>query len=397
MLAAGARAPGQSLSLREVVSTIEASATTNPREAVTLLDGSLPVDSWLEASELRKQRVLIDLANRVPRPSAIATYGAATVPGIYSDIIVNASWGRLLLGPTEEKARRSALAVLYVDAARTQFTAGFARYRKLKEEYARLLTAWNNTPEAQQTEEMRTRLQFAKDDVDAQAGRYESAIEIVTTFDEREPTVFRDRLRTQLPAAAQSPFPASLTFDRTALVWRRFDSDGAASSTRLPVENPILRWNFCDGSAPTLPTTATQLQVRGEISIQPIERDWLDFDLFVHEGWRLRPGVEPISDQDGTAGSMPVVPTALILARDIWIAGNFPRAELDRLRDARRNGRCARFGPFTVSGPAGIGDGITTAFASRDGVFLPDVHVIGLIVRRIPNSPQPSSANYAWP
>jgi hypothetical protein len=135
------------------------------------------------------------------------------------------------------------------------------------------------------------------------------------------------------------------------------------------------------------------LRVRFQFARVALRRPWLDTSLFSLGGWALA-GRRRLSLSTGTltdnTGLFPLLPTALIVARNLQISASWSQADLTFIRE-RLQAKDLTFGPFALSGryqrPRAAA--ATAVQARFDGVTItaPQLQAIGRVSQLIPACP----------
>ncbi|WP_434390281.1 hypothetical protein [Melittangium boletus] len=135
------------------------------------------------------------------------------------------------------------------------------------------------------------------------------------------------------------------------------------------------------------------LRVQFKFARVALRRPWLDASLFSLGGWAMagRPRLAlSTGSLTGNTGIFPLLPTALIVARELRISAAWSQADVTFIRE-RLQQKDLTFGPFALSGqfqrPRARAP--TLARATFDGVTLsaPDLQAIGQMSQLIPACP----------
>lgn len=98
------------------------------------------------------------------------------------------------------------------------------------------------------------------------------------------------------------------------------------------------------------------------------------------------------------SGEMTVLPTAVILARDLQVAGSFSRPLVDQMNSRIAASASVGFGPFSIAGRFSIGDqaGSKKGTVTTTGLSAPDVQLMAYVCGVLPASPNPDPS-LPWP
>lgn len=156
--------------------------------------------------------------------------------------------------------------------------------------------------------------------------------------------------------------------------------------------------NFSSSSTETRKHLETSdIKMSFKIATIQIQRPWLNSTLFDLEAWNLggqragkiSSGKPPSTDPDLNTRLLPFYSTALIIAKNIEISGNWSQSDYNFLSRSISGGVSVGFGPFTLGGANYSKQHTEEHFNStfNNGTFnVPGAQVIGVINRVVPRS-----------
>ena len=412
--------PADSLTVeQQIYAALSATFAPSPNTSLILFDPGITIDGWIDPHADQLQARLAQIANEGLKSVPLRNPTAATVPVVYDQILRRESWGELVLDKTQQQQFADANKILYKDPAQKTPTSGYALYLQLKDRYTKVQSAWDSTPEDKRTETMRAELDAAARDLELRgnAPLYESNLETIESILATQPVRQRDRWIAQLEGSSVlSPngsrsFPVSFVpaigFDY-ARRWTTIKTDSAPVPSAIAAlpwpQNYGGPWRYCAGAtfsdSDVRSATGATPTVSMEATALAISRPWMDEALFSYRGWKMSGAGGPISSGGlpfQARGSLPIIVTHIILARNVAIDGQLPPSELAKLTSQSQAGKCSAFGPFVVSGNTEIGTGIVFAVPFGGGFYSPNTEVIGVLVTSVPKSPDPDLTHYRWP
>lgn len=157
-----------------------------------------------------------------------------------------------------------------------------------------------------------------------------------------------------------------------------------------------MKWkigNLSDpGSQKVFGTNTTIERIKFKYSMVAIQRPWLDFQIFSIPGWKIK-GLSRAYYSTGTLtnnnGLLPVLPTGMIIGRDIQITARWSDADRQMLKKAEEGSQAVSLGQFALSGCiSGCSGGMFTPKLDNNTISLPALHVVGWVSSLVPLSPQ---------
>lgn len=145
------------------------------------------------------------------------------------------------------------------------------------------------------------------------------------------------------------------------------------------------------------------LNLQFELKRVNILRPWLDGQVFKMNTWKLNKmagnnykisyGKEMGATYTGPLGSMPLIPTGLIMARNVKITGEFSDAERNFVSTAIKNKTDVGWGPFSLCGKVNANANVDytketkTCSLRGDTIEFTEPQIIGYICEVLPECP----------
>ncbi len=134
-----------------------------------------------------------------------------------------------------------------------------------------------------------------------------------------------------------------------------------------------------------------------------IFRPWLDATVFGSHTWRWPEGHEDGTiayggPQSGLPPTMPLLPTGLLVVRDVNLQMKFSHEDLERIRREIAAGGEVGWGPFSLSGSYNESKSSVTSHAELDenGVTIAEPQILGFFCDVLPLCPSPNPELH-WP
>lgn len=154
-------------------------------------------------------------------------------------------------------------------------------------------------------------------------------------------------------------------------------------------------------------SSSTNISVAAEIFRLQINRPWLDPLVFRSRAWRwssLSPLTEPVSNgADASLGNTPVgvmtlLPTSVIIARNVVISGDFSQEEQNWLKEKVDTKASVGWGPFSISGNYNQSkdEKMSQGTAAGAKISNADPQIIGWYCSVLPMCPNPDPS-LPWP
>lgn len=348
----------------------------------------------------------------------------STVSGIYADLITQAALPKTTL-TTAQEARLQLL--------ETRIATAYASYHKYKERYdavqVELYAAIEAEAPASQIVALRQKLRAAENEwvVFGSKRQYEQDDSEVQYLRALSPELYFANLRTRFDESSQTD-PAGVSFQPVYLEppvsswsspftgWNQFEKTFKYSTLTRRVSHSSwsgsVGLNFslfkrfsvgADGSKidEFQESTNIDITLKFEFMRVSIIRPWLRPDVFSARFWTYRQtfGYRQISDgydpgstgPTGPAGLMPVLPTHLIIARNVTITANFSADERKFVEETLKASGGGGWGPFSIRGSYQTTTTSEDVEGSFDGTTLrvPNPQIIGFAGTLLPRSPNP--------
>jgi hypothetical protein len=143
-------------------------------------------------------------------------------------------------------------------------------------------------------------------------------------------------------------------------------------------------------------TESNGLEISFSYTLVQIRRPWLTFNLLGTKGWNLgnlyKKGLISNGSKSYASGVkpvMPLLPTSLVVVKDVVIKANWSAADSSLIKSATTGGGSVGFGPFSIGGSYSHSSSNATwhsAFASG-AITVPGVQIIGWISQLVPYCP----------
>jgi hypothetical protein len=153
-------------------------------------------------------------------------------------------------------------------------------------------------------------------------------------------------------------------------------------------------WSFGGGvshadSRESMSEDTTDIGLSFRWRICPIYRKWIDGTLFKLPNWDLG----SFTGAGGVSGApnalMPLIPQALVIARDINVTAKWSHQDAERISSATSGSASVGYGPFSVSGNYSHSSTSNKFNAKRtdQGFVIPDIQIIGVVCTKVPPCP----------
>lgn len=374
---------------------------------LVLVNPGIPVTLLPEGAKasLEDQFLLSNLLNTVPPPTWTFSTGTLTVPSVYKTLL---DFGQVpkngLPDPVAVRQLRDAWNLLYT--RRNGFREPSDTYRS----YLKFQHAYYSAQDAQESVMVDCRNRGLKPPAnldgpvkaalqDWETKGYRSDIgkalaAIQANFDKDLAVGFGncrknfDEQKVTLTGSGGNYFYRTQTepsFEQWASAQGWVDWSFQDQDTQ---SQPLRESSATKGSTPTPTLLLSKGAFRISAHIQRVEilRPWLDQELLRSRTWKLAnscPFKALSSGQaTGDPGVMPYLPTALLLAKDLEISGNWSRQELEKMASGS-----GTIGPFALGGSK-----VKVTLVERAGSLslkADGVQVIGYLCEVLPKSPNP--------
>ena len=144
----------------------------------------------------------------------------------------------------------------------------------------------------------------------------------------------------------------------------------------------------------------TALKLDCQIMHVNIKRDWLNPLVLSSRTWRIdknspQPDFSLSSGADLSNGILPVgemtlLPTSLLLCKNLRIEGHFPDDVVQRINAGMdKNNDTVGFGPFALAGKTYGQENIVRGAITNQGIAIPNEQIIGVLCEILPKMPDP--------
>lgn len=136
-------------------------------------------------------------------------------------------------------------------------------------------------------------------------------------------------------------------------------------------------------------STSDSFKMNAKVGVVRIYRPWYNPAIFQMRNWTTPDLPDGVSDGKGN-GALPLVPTALIVARDFELTGSFSTEDKSHFESALKTEARVGWGPFQVSGGYSNSKSKDTLDSSFNGTTLkvPGIQIIGFVNAITPPAPR---------
>lgn len=136
-------------------------------------------------------------------------------------------------------------------------------------------------------------------------------------------------------------------------------------------------------------STSDSFKMNAKVGVVRIYRPWYNPAIFQMRNWSTPDLPDGVSDGKGN-GALPLVPTALIVARDFELTGSFSSEDKSHFESALKTEARVGWGPFQVSGGYSNSKSKDTLDSSFNGTTLkvPGIQIIGFVNAITPPAPR---------
>lgn len=389
----------------------------------------LQVDEKLNPSKPEDRKKIVELMDIVPQSSWVYRASALAVSDVYQAILDNHEAALTSLTTAQQKQLSSAQSIIYKNKKNAEYSDAYKRYSAAR---TALATALGNLQDFQRANPdlappaaLSDALAQARDNFDL-IGDKNTIIAAKATIDNLEnldPAVFWGKLRERYNSntfpvgVAQVPvydlLPGYQSWTDKSQSWGSYkltdsDIESHSSSSHTSISGGIGGgWGlFSFGGGYGHSETSTHVSVDGknfslefELLRVAIIRPWLDGAVFRSQTWQWQPGsnyagklISDGADVDSAVtpkGLMPLLPTELILARNVKLTANWSTDIKNTFEQSTTSTVRAGWGPF--SGSYSRTDTSSSADSSvkvsGNTVTFEKPQIIGYLVEVVPGSP----------
>lgn len=377
--------------------------------------------------------------NRLPQPSFTFMDGPYNLEQVWSNILKFKDTPKIDLTDDEKKRLNDAQA--YLDANAGNDPDGTPETRL--DRYYRLQIAWQEAQDAYEgdalmavkegrapKQTLRTKATQAKNafETTGKKNEVEGNLETVLSIGGKDPQGYWNNLRTDFETTFRRTGTNGQVFHVTTTIPRIRAWKQEAGWTRIVVDTTnkddmvktsSLDSKFGGGGFAGLFTiggsggfsqdskrtesNSKNLKIDMEVKRVFILRPWMDPLIFRSTFWRIiDPLAQPFfrisSGQGITDGRprqnevMPLLPTGVLLARNVKLTGKFSKEMTDELNRAWNSKLSVGYGPFAIGGSVNSKNGTKYTNAKMDdsGISFTEPQIIGVYVDVLPRVPDPN-------
>lgn len=158
-----------------------------------------------------------------------------------------------------------------------------------------------------------------------------------------------------------------------------------------------------DSKHEAMSTNMSGLKLSMKVKRALILRPWMDTTVFSAHSWRWPAGhdggvISYGGPQAGEPPLMPLLPTGILVVRDVNIQIQFSHEDMDRFESHLQAGASIGWGPFSLSGSYNEAKKEVTTHATLDsnGITIQNPQILGFFCNALPLCPSPNPA-LPWP
>jgi hypothetical protein len=379
------------------------------------------------------QQTWATLLDNVPAPNWVYTPTNTAIASLYEQILDGKELPLIELTASQKAQLRAAQEV--VMDARYEPTGRYRAFLRYEAEYQTALTAYSTAKatSANTGRQIPPNLLAALNRARANwntfgfKGQVETAQSTIANLEALNPNPWWEALRNRyVNAAAGNPFEPSTTYPGYEWFngnegWTEFtftQEDVTRQSTSSAVGGGggvSASWGLwkVSGSAEYSKETRTSSSDTTGISISmdmmraTILRPWLDPLVFRAHTWQWGQGATLHGQQiskgafvagEERAGLMPLLPTGIIVARNLVIEGQFSHEDQTIVQEALRTEASVGWGPFAISGHYSQSNGSAVSHGNVEatGISNPHPQILGFFCDVLPLCPSPDQS-LPWP
>lgn len=396
------------------------------------------LDPTVNLSSPEGRRALFGVMDRTLQPSWYLRFSEGDTSQIYRAILGTRELPQITPTQAERDQLRRAQRIIFADIATRRPSQRFKDFQRTRTALSHALDTvqdWQRANPVQAVPAlMIDTLQRAQEEFELIGDKdvILAAQSIINATENIDGTAYWGRLQAQYNAnltpvgGAQVPtyefFPTTSAWLNDSLRWTRVtlsDSDlnQTTTSSRSSWGGKIGgRWKLWGArgsygqteARTSLDLDAETLNITFEVLRVSVERPWMDSSVFGSKAWRWRYGAQPyygrqISEgeawgADPPRGVAPMLPTELILARNVTLTGNWNSELRTTYMRERSNGARVSWGPFSLGGggSSSYNEAADRVKVTGNTITSPEVQIIGVLVDVLPRTPDPDPA-LKWP
>jgi hypothetical protein len=411
---------------------LDAGATSAPQQLLVISDPGAYIPSGMDpVNAVADRAALAAFCDGIPQFRWVAQPAPGTISGVYRSILDDEQAPLVSLDPTQAKKLSDA------EATYAKYGSDYDTYRAL---YLAALdnylgayaTFLNGGPPIPRSLQLQLKAALDKWDRNGHRMAVDAALAVMTQYQPLAPQTFWPQMRQQFDAATEvtpsgdafqpvdftPPYKAWFTDQGwTSFTFGARDLDNQRRSEAIGVAG-VLDPSFgllnvspsgdYRRDATYIKLDAMALDWSCSLTRVTLERSWMNARLFASRAWRWTPG----SSMDGTllssggdifddiapSGVMTLVPSALLLAKNLRVTGTFDSALVDQLNQRIAANESVGLGPFAIAGQLAMrahGQSVRGSIATT-GITAAGVQCIALICDLLPKSPDPDGV-LPWP
>ncbi len=397
-----------------------------------LLDPKLNV-----GGEVAAQYTWARVLDNVPEPNWVYTPTNISIASIYQQVLAGKELPNIGLTKEQQEKLASAQAVVMTPEHRPNAT--YKAYMEYRGEYLQALTAYQTaqTTAANTGQPMPVGLQetlnLARSNWNTfgSKGQVEAAQATITNLLQLDPNTWWAQLQnayenTSVTPPGGSPFEPSSTYPAynwftgnegwTSFGFTQQDVTSQATASAVQAGGGVSAgWGLwrVSGSADYSKATTTSssdttgISVSMDIMRATIMRPWLDPLVFRAHSWRFGKASQLYGAQisngtftpgEANGGLMPLLPTGVLVARNVKIAAQFSHEDQTTVEKALSTNASVGWGPFAINGHYSQSESSAVSHGSATATTIgnPDPQILGFFCDVLPLCPSPDPT-LPWP
>ena len=401
---------------------------------IALCNPGILLDPRLDVvRNVNDRRTWSTILDTVPEPNWVYTSTATGIASIYEQVLQGKELPSIELTRAQQEQLRAAQAVLIEE--RGEPTARFNAYMRWEAPYQTALTAYANAQANSANDgrpvapELLNRLNQARANWNTFGfkGAVENARATVANLEALNPNAWWEALRNRFEnAAAGIGFEPSATYPGyewfngeagwTHFTFTQEDVVRQATASAVTAGGGVRAgWGLWSVSASadyrqgtrTSSSDTTGISISMDLMRATIMRPWIDPLVFRAHTWRWGEGAtlhgQQISNGAFTPGGereglMPLLPTGVIVARNVRIDAHFSHEDQTTIEEALKTEASVGWGPFAISGHYNQERSSTVSHGNAEatGISNADPQILGFFCDVLPLCPSPDPS-LPWP
>jgi len=403
---------------------------------LVLANPGIFLDPELDLTRADNQYLWSNTLNPVLLPQFILQNSSVPMHSLYEQVLSGKELPLIELTPSQKQQLQNALDT--VVTANGDPTPAMKNYRRYQLKYNDALTAYQEAQANSQNEgkplppSIQQKLQAAQQawDTLGYRAKVNTAIATINNLQDLDPNSWWTELKSRFTkGSSQSSSGAPFGVTMTSPDYKTFFEDEGwtqISFNQQDVQNQVtskstqtgggvsVGWGLWRASAEASYkkdqgyslASSTDISISLEVRRVEVTRPWMDGSVFRSRAWRWGQGSvnELISNGadaslgETPSGVMPLLPTTLILARNLTMTASMTTEESNWVNEQISAKASFGYGPFSFGGSYNQQNGQTNIEASRSGNTLsnPAVQILGYSCEVLPRSPNPDPT-LPWP